>query len=97
MNTLTQTKQILAAQKEYVSQKYNVASLGIFGSVVRNEAESQSDVDILVEFTKPISFFMFLELEEYLQEILGTKVDLVSKKALKSHISKQVLSELSPI
>jgi len=61
---------------------------------VRGEAKEDSDVDILVEFEKPIGFFKFLELEEYLSDLIGKKVDLVSKKALKPHVGKYILEEL---
>ena len=50
-------------------------------------------MDILVEFNEPIGFFKFLELEEYLSNIIGRKVDLVSKKALKPRIGKHILEE----
>jgi len=50
-------------------------------------------VDILVEFNKPIGFFKFIELEDYLSNILGQDVDLVSKKALKPRIGKHILEE----
>ncbi|MHA1371995.1 MAG: nucleotidyltransferase family protein [Promethearchaeota archaeon] len=66
----------------------------MFGSFVRGEAKEDSDVDILVEFEKPIGFFKFLELEEYLSDLIGKKVDLVSKKALKPHVGKYILEEL---
>jgi len=52
-------------------------------------------VDILVEFKKPIGLFKFLELEEYLSDLIGRKVDLVSKKALKPRIGKHILREVA--
>ena len=54
----------------------------------------KSDIDLLVEFDGPVGFFTFLDLEEYLEGILGLKVDLVSKKALKPRINKYILKEL---
>ncbi len=75
-------------------QRYGVKSIGIFGSFVRGEARKTSDVDILVEFERPISLFKFLELEEYLANLIGRKVDLVSKKALKPHIGRHILKEV---
>ena len=77
-----------------MKEKYGVKEIGIFGSFVRGEAREDSDVDILVEFEKPIGFFKFLELEEYLSNLIGRKVDLVSKKALKPHIGKYILEEV---
>ena len=86
MKNLADILKTLAAHREELTQKYKVKEIGIFGSVVRGEQKGTSDVDILVEFEKPIGFFRFLELEEYLSDLLGVKVDLVSKKALKPNI-----------
>lgn len=83
----------LRAMKPELASRYNVRSIGIFGSVVRGESRAGSDLDILVEFGAPIGLFKFLELEELLSERLGVKVDLVSKKALKPHIGQVILSE----
>ena len=63
------------------------------GTYARGEQKKGSDVDILVEFREPIGLFKFLELEEYLSEIIGGKVDLVSKKALKPRIGQRILAE----
>ncbi len=91
---LDEIKTILRAHKEELKEKYGVKEIGIFGSYVRGEAKEDSDVDILVEFEKPIGLFKFLELEEYLSILIGRKVDLVSKKALKPHIGKHILKEV---
>ncbi|MCR4284378.1 MAG: nucleotidyltransferase family protein [Parcubacteria group bacterium] len=77
-----------------LKEKYNVRSIGVFGSYVRNEAKAGSDLDILVTFEKPIGLLKFIELENYLSELTGIKVDLVSQKALKPRIGKQILEEV---
>jgi len=92
--SLDEIKEIIRKHKKELREKYNVKEIGIFGSIVRGEAKEGSDVDILVEFEKPIGFFKFLELEEYLSKLIGRKVDLVSKKALKPHIGKYILEEV---
>ena len=79
--------------KPELQARYYVKNIGLFGSVLRGEQNS-SDVDILVEFSQPIGFFKFLELEEYLETVLGAKVDLVSKKALKPRIGQQILNDV---
>lgn len=89
-----QIQEILSARKEELSRDYGVAEIGIFGSYARNEATAASDIDVLVEFSAPIGFFKFLELEERLGEWLGAKVDLVSKPALKPYIGRQILAEV---
>jgi len=97
MKNLADILKTLAAHREELTQKYKVKEIGIFGSVVRGEQKGTSDVDILVEFEKPIGFFRFLELEEYLSTLLGVKVDLVSKKALKPNIGRYILQEVIPV
>ncbi len=77
-----------------LSDDFMVKKIGVFGSVVRGEIHDNSDIDILVEFSKPIGLFKFLELESYLEELIGQKVDLVSKKALKPYIGKSILNEV---
>ena len=80
-------------QLPFLSQKYNVKRLGIFGSVVRDQQKKGSDIDMLVEFISPIGFFDFIRLENFLAETLNQKVDLVTKKALKRAIKAEVLKE----
>jgi len=92
--SLDEIKEIIKKHKDELKEKYSVKEIGIFGSFVRGEAKEDSDVDILVEFEKPIGFFKFLELEEYLSNLIGREVDLVSKKALKPHIGKHILEEV---
>jgi len=94
MDELIRIIDTLKLHKEKIRKKYGVKSIGIFGSYVRGEQRKDSDLDILVEFEKPVDFFEFLELEEYLENILKVKVDLVLKKTLKPEISKYVLKEV---
>jgi predicted nucleotidyltransferase len=94
MKTIQEIKSILGSAKKELILKYNIKEIGIFGSYLRQEETDESDLDILVEFSRPIGFFKFLELEEYLQQLLGMKVDLVSKKALKPRIGKRILEEV---
>lgn len=91
--TLKKMKTILGAQKPVLAKKFNIKEIALFGSYVRGENRGGSDVDILVEFSQPIGLFAFMDCEEYLKKILGIKVDLVSKKALKPFIGKQVFKE----
>jgi len=84
---------ILNSQLPLLKEKYQVKSLGVFGSVARGENVETSDIDILVEFHSPVGFFQFIRLENYLSEVLGKKVDLISKKALKPAIREDVLKE----
>ena len=74
-----------------------MATLEIFGSFVRETQTANSDMDILVSFTKSPSLFRFLELEYFLSELLGVKVDLVMRNSLKPNIGRRILSETQPI
>lgn len=84
----------LRKELPYLKEEYNVRSIGIFGSYVRSEQREESDVDILVEFQRPVGFFQFLNLEDYLSERLGLKVDLVTSDALKPIIKPRILKEV---
>lgn len=75
-------------------EKYKVKTLGIFGSYIRGEQKKKSDVDILVEFEKPLGLLEFVGLELQLSKLLGKKVDLVMKSALKPKIGKHILEEV---
>ncbi|MCD6569179.1 MAG: nucleotidyltransferase family protein [Deltaproteobacteria bacterium] len=87
---------ILKEHKEELKEKYRVKEIGIFGSYVRKSQKKTSDVDILVEFEKnaKIGLLRFINLQNYISDFLGVKVDLVSKKALKPRIGKHILREV---
>jgi len=93
MSELTSIKQILTALKPELRRKYHVASLGLFGSVVRGDFGPESDVDILVDFSKPIGI-EFIDLADRLERVLNKKVDLVSKKGVKPTYLKFIESDI---
>jgi hypothetical protein len=70
-----------------------VKSLKLFGSVVRGEAGPESDIDILVEFSRPIGLLAFVRLKHRLAELLGRPVDLVTPEALKSPLRDGIINE----
>ena len=74
-------------------EQFGVKSLALFGSVARDEADGNSDVDILVEFARPVGFFAFFGLQSYLENLLGCKVDLGTPDSLKPRLRERVLSE----
>jgi len=96
MKTLEELRAQLERLKPTLKEKFEVATIGIFGSYTRGEQTKKSDVDILVEFSEDaeIGFFKFLDLEEFLSRELGVKVDLVTKNALKPYIGKRILQEV---
>lgn len=91
---LDEIENILIQHKAEIMKGYRVKNIGIFGSYVRRKQNKRSDIDILVEFNGPIDFFLFLELEEKLSWLLGLKVDLVMKKALKPSMGRYILKEV---
>jgi hypothetical protein len=95
MEKVEEVKRVLAGHKRELRQRFKVKSIGVFGSFVRGEERKASDVDVLVEFVEPVGFFEFIALEDYLSGLLGVRVDLVSKKALKPRIGERVLKEVA--
>ena len=94
MKNLNQIKQILKSQKPYLKKHYHVSEIGVFGSYIRGEQTEKSDVDILVDFTEVHGLFWFIEIEYYLSNLLGIKVDLVDREGLKPNIGKHILREV---
>ena len=84
---------ILAEHRNEIGTRFGVASLSLFGSVARDEAAAESDVDILVTFVQTPGIFRFLELKEYLENLLQCSVDLVTRNALKKQFREQILKE----
>ena len=93
MLNLLDIKNILLAHKQRLSSKYGLSNLAIFGSYARNQQTEESDLDILVEFNRPIGL-EFKDLADELEQILKLKVDLVSKKGLKDRHLKSIEKEL---
>ena len=97
-HSLEEIKEMLQQHKPELSEKWKVKSLGIFGSYVRGEARKNSDLDLLVEIDDPkMGLLRFIALENYLSDLLGVKVDLVEKQALKPAIGRHVLEEVESI
>lgn len=91
---INQVRTILDTNFQFLYSNYKVKNIGVFGSVARGDNIEGSDIDLLVEFSEPVGFFKFIQLERYLSEILGYKVDLVTKKALKPSIKEDILQEV---
>jgi len=87
-------EEVLKQHKEELVEKYKVKEIGVFGSYVRGERKKSSDVDILVEFEIVPDLLKFIELERYLKKLLGMKVDLVRKKALRVELKDIILKEV---
>ena len=83
---LEDAERILRKHKKELNEKFGVKSIAIFGSTARGESGNESDVDIIVELSRPLGF-KFVSLVYYLQEILGTSVDVITKKAAKNKVN----------
>jgi len=86
INKIKQIKPILI-------KEYFVKNIGLFGSYTTGFQSEDSDIDLLVEFEKPIGW-KFFSLEEYLENILGKKIDLVTKNALKKQLKSSILNQI---
>jgi predicted nucleotidyltransferase len=85
---------ILKERNAELEKQYGVKSLSLFGSVARGEATSTSDVDLIVEFNRPVGYFGLFSLQDHLEKLLGCRVDLGTPDSLKPRIRERVMGEL---
>ncbi len=93
MKTLKEVRKLLNKKKPYLREKYNVSSLAIFGSYARSEETPVSDIDILVDFDKPIGI-EFVDLAEELENMLEVNVDLISRNGVKPSYLEEIEQDL---
>ena len=93
MSNKNEIEKKLKNLKPDLEEKYNVKSIGIFGSYARKEDKEESDIDILVEFSKDIGW-EFIDLKDFLEQKLGKKVDLVTNEALKAELKENILRDV---
>jgi len=93
MKTLQEIKSILEKNKQQLYAKYPIESIAIFGSYSRNEQSKLSDIDIMIEFNGDIGI-RFIDLADELEDLLGVRVDLVSKNGIKERYYKVIKPEL---
>jgi predicted nucleotidyltransferase len=99
MKSLLEIQRTLREQESFLVEKYGVRIVGVFGSYVRQEQCPDSDLDLLIELDRPpkISLIGLVELEQYLSQLLGVKVDLAIKTNLKKRIGIRILQEVVPL
>ena len=93
MQTFDSVRKILEQMKPVFVSKYHISSMGLFGSIVRNDFTNDSDIDVIVEFSKPVGI-EFIDLANELEVILERKVDLVSKKGIKPNYLSDIEAEI---
>jgi len=91
--TRSEIERALREALPLLTARYHVRNIGLFGSYVRGEQHETSDVDILVEFSAPIGWEV-VDVKDYLERLLGLKVDLVTVPALKPQYRERVLREV---
>ncbi|MBT9149829.1 MAG: hypothetical protein DDT28_01266 [Dehalococcoidia bacterium] len=94
--TLPEIIEILKRHKEGLNRRYKIKEIGTFGSYLKGEATRGSDLDILVEFEQDadVGLIKFVEIGNYLSDLLGIKVDLVEKSALKPRVGRRIQKRL---
>lgn len=93
MKTAEEIRLILSRHREELRVRFGVKEIAIFGSSARGEANASSDIDLVVDFEKPIGL-RFTELAEYLEALLNARVDLVSKQGIKPRLIPSIESDL---
>ncbi len=93
MTYLEEIQSTLKQLKPELMSKYGVSSLGLFGSIVRDDFTDKSDIDIVVTFSKPIGID-FIDLADELEEKLNRKVDLVSRNGIKPRYLEVIEPEI---
>ncbi len=93
MTDLASIKQTLVRLKPELTQKFFVNSIGLFGSIVRDDFTDKSDIDIIVDFSKPVGI-EFIDLADFIESKLCKKIDLVSKNGVKAKYFHQIESEI---
>ena len=94
MSDIEELKKILRDHKHRLEDEYGVKEIGVFGSYSKNMETKSSDIDILIEFKKGVDLLTFVNLKNYLSDLLEINVDLVMKKALKPKIGERILKEV---
>jgi hypothetical protein len=95
MKNFKEIKKAIAKHKIELQQRFNIIEIGVFGSFVRKEHNKKSDIDILIEFKQGHKTFdNYMELKFFLEDLLGLKVDLVMKSAIRKELKEAILEEV---
>ena len=93
MKNLEEIRKTIKHQKKELEEKFKVKKIAVFGSFARGDQNKESDIDILVEFREPVGF-LFIHLADYLEKILGKKVDLLTPDAIKPNRKNYIMEHL---
>ena len=92
MLTVSEIKKSIGLLKPKLADEFAVEQIGIFGSYARNEQNEDSDIDVLVDFSRPVGF-EFFRLQRFLEKQLGHKIDLATRAMLKQKLKDSILNE----
>ncbi len=95
LETKEEILSVLSGLKSELRARFNVTSVGVFGSFVRGEQRDGSDIDVLVDFSDEADLFDLVGLGIFLEERLGRRVDVVPRRALRAEIRESVLRQVS--
>ncbi len=93
MNSLNDIQETINNNWVHLCSQYQVKSISVFGSYAKRTQTDKSDLDLLVEFIKPVSLLKLIALENYLSDLLGLKVDLVPKDNLRKELEETIIKE----
>ena len=91
--TIDEIRKILNNNKNYLEEKYFVNNFILFGSYAKNQQNSSSDIDLLVNFKKPVDMFDFIDLQEYITKLFNKKIDLGTVNSLKAYVRDRILKD----
>lgn len=94
MLTRDRAIQLLRQNRDYLRAEFGVNKIGLFGSVARDQSSDLSDVDLVVEFSGPVGF-RFMDLADYLESVLGRRVDLLTPAGVQAIQSPRVANSIS--
>lgn len=97
MKSFDEIRHILHSHESELRLHYGISGMSIFGSVVRGEARDDSDVDILAFFCQPVGLLRLIDAENYLSELLGSKVDLIPADEIRPELQEIVYREAVPV
>ena len=87
----------MAAEVRALGERYGIRHIRVFGSIARGEGRSDSDIDLLVEYTPGRSGFAFVEFCERVEQLLGRRVDVVTEKSLHPDVRDEILAQAVPL
>ena len=97
LQTADEVKTILKQHMDELEKQFKVKSIAIFGSYVRGQQREESDIDLVVEFSSPVSLLHIVSLENHLTDLLGVQVDVIPRRSIRQELRRAILGEAVPL